>query len=207
MIGAFFNDLAQRLITGNKWEQRRYLRRKLLPFAKEGGKLLDFGCGTGLFYPTIAGLGLRYFGFDVDGPSVQFAARRYPGGEFFSSRAELRSSGPYDLILANCCFHHIDDELLSAELDAIRSVLKPGGKFLLIDLLRPENDRSFLRAQFRRLERGAHIRSIPEFEKILAPHFVIHARESTTAHVLSISGNPLHNPLAVFECRGRAVSG
>jgi len=204
VTGALFNDLAQRLLTGNKWEQRRQLRRKLTDLrAAPGEKILDFGCGTGLFFPTLQSMGLKYFGYDIDEGFLRYAQRRYPAGTFFSSPKARRDAGPYDLLLANCCFHHVDDDSLKKELKELRSLLAPGGRVLVIDLLFPETDRSFLRAQFRRLERGLHIRTIEAYENLLAPHFRVRKKEEARSHVFSLKGNPVYGHLALFECDAR----
>ena len=65
MIWALVNDLGQRVVSGNKWEQRRSLRRRLEALClPPRSKALDFGCGTGLFASTFTGSGLAYHGYE-----------------------------------------------------------------------------------------------------------------------------------------------
>src|SRR5262249_59771954 len=67
MAWALFHDVAQRVISLNKLEQRRHLRERLGALAlPEGALALDFGCGTGLFAPTFQAAGLRFVGYDID---------------------------------------------------------------------------------------------------------------------------------------------
>ncbi len=201
MASAFLNDLAQRLITGNKWEQRRNLERKLQDLcAAPGEKVLDFGCGTGLFFPPIHAMGLQYFGYDIDENAIRYASRLYSAGRFFSAFDSRRAFAPYDIILANCCFHHLEDATLSRELQNLRDSLAPGGRFLLIDLLLEDEDNHFLRRQFRKLERGAFVRSETEYDRLVEPYFVIRKKEEIRSHVFSLKGNPIYGRLAIFEC-------
>ncbi len=76
MLWAFANDLAQRVLTFNKLEQRKNLEKKLNALAlPESGKILDFGCGTGLFAKTIMKLGFKYHGYDIDKGGVFFLVK------------------------------------------------------------------------------------------------------------------------------------
>ena len=60
MMWAFFNDLIQRIITLNKWEQRRNLKKRVRSInLPKGSKVLDFGCGTALFTNVFTELGLN----------------------------------------------------------------------------------------------------------------------------------------------------
>jgi SAM-dependent methyltransferase len=115
MAWALFHDVAQRVISLNKLEQRRHLRERLRALAlPEGALALDFGCGTGLFAPAFQAAGLRYVGYDIDPRLVGYARRLYGGARFVSIEEELRAAAPFDLIVANCSFHHIADDASSA---------------------------------------------------------------------------------------------
>src|SRR5438309_1683945 len=110
-------DLAQRIVTGNKLDQRRHLATVLASLPPvSGAKVLDFGCGTGLFAGTIKQLGFRYYGYDVDAGVVEYAKKRYRGVELFHSFEDVRRHSPFDVIVANCCFHHIADSNALEEL-------------------------------------------------------------------------------------------
>lgn len=198
---ALLNDAFQRLVTFNKLEQRRYLLERLTALRlAPGRKALDFGCGTGLFEPTFERARLRYHGYDIDEALLAYARRLYRGGVFVSTPEALRALAPFDVIVANCCFHHIADETLGGELGRLREMLRDGGTFLMIDLLLQDNDPSFLRRQYRKLERGAFVRRGDDYGRLVEQHFRVNNRERVRSHVWSLKHNPLHAELIVLEC-------
>ncbi len=201
MIWALINDLGQRAVTLNKWEERRRLRRRLKALAlPPGSKVLDFGCGTGLFARTFAGSGLTYRGYDIDDRLVSFARRVHPGHVFASTRDEVARHGPFDLIVANCCFHHIPEGELAEELEWVKIMLADQGTFLLIDIAAHPEDRSAVRRAFRALERGAFLRRDDEYVAIVSRHLAVRRVDAERSHVLSIPGNPIYNDLVIVEC-------
>jgi hypothetical protein len=54
-------------------------------------------------------LGLRYYGHEIDGGVLSYAKRMHAGHVFVSIRDGVARPGPFDLVVANCCFHHIPD--------------------------------------------------------------------------------------------------
>jgi cyclopropane fatty-acyl-phospholipid synthase-like methyltransferase len=200
MIWALINDLGQRAITLNKWEQRRKLRRHLEALALAPGcKALDFGCGTGLFAGTFAGFGLKYHGYDIDSRMLSYAKRMHSGHVFASTKDEVARHGPFDLVVANCCFHHISDDVLAEELEWVKRNLADEGTFLLIDIVLRPDDRSVLRRAFRTLERGAFLRRPEEYVAIVARHLRVKCVGMDRSHVLSLPG-PIYNDLVIVEC-------
>ena len=198
MAWALYNDVAQRLITLNKLEQRRHLLDRLRALGlPRGSAALDFGCGTGLFAPTFRRAGLRYLGYDIDPRLVAYAGRLYRYGRFISTESELRAAAPFDVIVANCCFHHIADDKLSTELARMRSLLTDGGTFVMIDIAFPAgNDPSFLHRQFRKLERGTFVRRPDQYRAIVERHFRVRRVDQGRSHVVSLP----HNDLVILEC-------
>ena len=200
MIWALINDLGQRVVSFNKWEQRRSLRRRLKALAlPPGSKALDFGCGTGLFASTFAQSGLSYHGYDIDSRLVSYARRLHSGQVFVSTRDEIARHGPFDLVVANCCFHHIPDDVLAEELEWVKSILADRGTFLLIDLVADPDDRSVLRRAFRSLERGLFLRRVEEYVAIVARHLVVRRVGTDRTHIFSMPG-PVYSDLVVVEC-------
>lgn len=103
------------------------------------GRVLDFGCGTGL-------LGWNFL---VDAGSVTFAdtsagmleqvARKLASGAPNGRILDLGpgnlgsgGDGPYDLVVSLQVLHHIDD--VAAQIAALAGVLAPGGHLYLADL-------------------------------------------------------------------------
>ena len=204
MIWALFNDVMQRVITLDKWEQRKNLSRRLKKIEPAlGSKVLDFGCGTGLFVRVFENERLKYWGYDIDDRLITYASRLYPNCGFTTSEVVLKKEAPFDLIIANCCFHHIDDTLLSKELKRIESLLADQGIFLMIDILLIENDPSFLHRSFMKLEQGKHLRTVEGYQEHVEKHFPVIHSEVQRSHIFSLNHrfNPLYNDLAIFECR------
>lgn len=202
MLRALINDLAQRVITFNKLEQRQLIRKLLrgmnLP---PGARVLDFGCGTAPFAPIIMQEGLDYTGYDIDREMVEYASIIYRRGRFTANHADLESFGPFDMIMATFCFHHISDDSLHEELELFTThLLKPGGRFLLIDLLLMEDDWNPFGRLFRSLERGSYLRKRIEYVEMMSARFLIESQLSVRSHILSLNGNPIYNDVVVLEC-------
>jgi len=200
MLHALINDLGQRVLTLNKCEQRVQLRNFLatLDLPKTSCRVLDFGCGTALFAPLFLRNGYGYVGYDIDFRLIDYARRLYPAAAFVGTREALRASGPFDLVLVNCCTHHIPDDVLDTELAALAPLLNPGGTCLLVDILKvaPEQD-TLLHRWFMRLEQGRFVRRADGYAAPMARHFAITRRGHWRSHVLSLPWkyNPLYNDL------------
>jgi SAM-dependent methyltransferase len=203
VVPALISDVAQRVLTLNKLEQRRYLLASLRPLAlPAGARVLDFGCGTGLFAATLAGAGLRYCGYDPDAAAVRYAARRHPALTFVSRLEDAAAAAPYDIVLANCCFHHIDDEeVRRVTLPGIAALMHPGSRFLLVDVLPLEPGASTFRVLFNLLEQGDRKRTVDQHEALLTGRFVIRSRRIERFFVLSaaVAANPFYNDIVRFE--------
>ena len=204
MMRAAFNDLFQRIFTLNKCEQRAHLQRRVgslhLP---EESKVLDFGCGTALFANVFMDTQYVYCGYDIDGGLISYASRLYARGRFMDSRGELKKESPFDLILANCCFHHIDDAAFAEELEEMKSMLKSEGIFIMIDILLPRDDTFLPRKLFRKLERRVYIRSLEDYRMLIEKQFFIRKGDMERSHLFSIREFPIYNDLVVFECEAR----
>lgn len=198
---AFFNDFMQRIITLNKLEQRKNLLETVQSLnLPQKSKVLDFGCGTALFTKVFTKLGLNYYGYDIDKRLISYACRLYRNGRFVASKAELKKEGPYDLIIANCCFHHIDDIRISKELCEMKKILNNNGTFIMIDILLAGGDPSSLRKIYRKLERGAYIRSSKDYQRLVEEHFTIRKSGVEYSHLFSLKCIPVWNRLVFFVC-------
>jgi len=203
VLWALFNDVAQRIVTLNKAEQRVNVRRVFRELGHpNGGRVLDFGCGTGLFATTLAKEFGGYVGYDPDRRLVQYAARLYPTLTFTPDQQGAARGGPYDSVLANCCFHHIANEQVDGCLEFIAGHLQPAGHFVLIDILAPPGRRASFRQLWGLAERGDHLRSDEDYLRLLNQRFEVVRRDVTRAHILS-KFSPLYSDLAIYICRPR----
>src|SRR5262249_54232848 len=142
-------------------------------------------------------------GYDIEPRLLAYASRLYPDAPFVSTHESLAGHAPFDLIVANCCFHHIDDEALTRELPKLRNLLAERGVFLMIDLLLDPQGRSFLCRQFDRLERGGHVRREAHYRRLVESAFAVRGTDVERSHVLSLKASPVYNDLLIMECRRR----
>ena len=123
---------AQTLESPNPIARYAHRRRYEASFARvtsevrDGGTVLDFGCGQGDFLNTLADLrpDLTLIGFD---PESGHEADRYAPVD----DVDAVPPGSVDLV---CCFEtleHLDDDEIASFLDAAGRVLVPGGEILV----------------------------------------------------------------------------
>ncbi|MGY1669774.1 class I SAM-dependent methyltransferase [Geodermatophilus sp. SYSU D00710] len=74
-----------------------------------GTRLLDLGCGAGLFARAAAGRGARVTGIDTDPAAVARAAAEVPGAAFAVGDAEQPPAGPFDVVTAVQVLGHVAD--------------------------------------------------------------------------------------------------
>ncbi len=99
-------------------------------------KILDYGCGVGLFSKTIydAFNNITIHGFDVSSKSIEQVPEEIrTGGNFFTSNlAELDSD--YDIALLITVLHHVVPKSdRPGVMQNIYKRLKPGGKLIIIE--------------------------------------------------------------------------
>jgi SAM-dependent methyltransferase len=104
-----------------------WLERQRRPGRGPVGRILDVGCGDGLFFERLGAFG-EVEGLEPDGsllndPRWRGRIREAPFDGSF------RSERPYDLVLMLDVLEHIGDD--AAALAAARRALRPGGRLLL----------------------------------------------------------------------------
>jgi 2-polyprenyl-3-methyl-5-hydroxy-6-metoxy-1,4-benzoquinol methylase len=93
-----------------------------------GTKILELGCGTGLFTAVFAEKGADVTAVDISPDLLERAERRL--GSYSNIRLVLGAfevtnlDGPFDAIVGSSILHHLD---VSESLNRIRELLKPGG--------------------------------------------------------------------------------
>ena len=125
--------------------QEKAIRRETLGIAalKPGEKVLDVGCGTGTL-----GVGAwrkvrpegEVTGIDASPEMVALARRKAKkkgsGAKFQVALIEALpfEDGSLDAVLSTFMLHHLPDDLKAGGFAEVRRVLKPGGRFVAVDL-------------------------------------------------------------------------
>ncbi len=132
-------------------------------------RCLDFGCGSGVFLPTLATLFQEVHGLDHHGESAQtlIQAMGIPNAQVFCEdiSAFTPPEGPYTAIVAADVLEHFED--LASPVQALSRWLAPGGH--LFTSLPTENGLYvFLRQVFSVEKPHDHYHTAAQVEKYLA---------------------------------------
>jgi SAM-dependent methyltransferase len=186
--------------------------RDYLPI-RAGERVIDIGCGPGHIVRHLPA-GIDYAGFDIDGPSIAYARRRFGAHGRFEQRlfdaAAVREFGPADLVMMNGVMHHIDDAVLAALLADIRAVLKPGGRLFTLDgAYAPGQSR--VAKWLLDNDRGVHVRSAEGYRRLLEEAFgaaAMHVRSDYSrmpyTFAIGVAGVPAEQPPTGHASTGHA---
>jgi len=157
--------------------QARRLRKMTVDHAliNQGDHVLDIGCGTGdvtLLAKTHAGIDGKVYGIDPAPEMIAVAcskaARKNLDVDF---RVGVIESLPFgdaslDVVTSSMMMHHLPEDLKARGLAEIYRVLKPGGRLLIADFMRPTG--SFLNHLFIAFTRHQRLKSgIEDLQKLL----------------------------------------
>jgi 2-polyprenyl-3-methyl-5-hydroxy-6-metoxy-1,4-benzoquinol methylase len=109
-----------------------YAILRFLPSSRDA-RILDLGCGSGLFLLRLASLGYTSTeGIDISEEQVNLARLRGLKSIRIGDAIEYlnNSPGKFDVITANDFLEHLDHEIVLQLLEIIARSLKPGGLFL-----------------------------------------------------------------------------
>ncbi|HET7573010.1 MAG TPA: class I SAM-dependent methyltransferase [Gaiellaceae bacterium] len=111
--------------------------------AVAASRILELGVGTGETSLRVLARhpGARLVGIDASGEMLAEARRALPGAELAVGRLEEPlPSGPFDLAVSALAVHHLDGAGKRDLFARVRGVLRPGGRFVLADVVVPERE-------------------------------------------------------------------
>jgi ubiquinone/menaquinone biosynthesis C-methylase UbiE len=142
---ASFYDLTVNIMTFGHADRLRLLTLDQAQL-KPGESILDVGCGTGgVTIPAKKRVGQNGSAAGIDpAPEMIAVARRKAerAGIEINFRVGVIESLPFrdetfDVVTSSLMMHHLTEELRVKGLAEIRRVLKPGGRILIADMMRP----------------------------------------------------------------------
>jgi ubiquinone/menaquinone biosynthesis C-methylase UbiE len=98
-----------------------------------GARVIDLGCGSGVFTELLRRAGYASIGLDISAKLILLGREKYPGLELIEGDAEnlpFDSESVDGVLLSNLVHHFPDPHRLAAE---VRRVLKRGGRFAAFD--------------------------------------------------------------------------
>lgn len=108
---------------------RRYQEIERMAALAPGETVLEFGCGIGLFLPTLCGGGRSVSAIDLFPQFAQTLTRRMGLEVTFPESLDAVPDGSQDLIVAADVLEHVDD--LPGWVKQFRARLRPGGRMLV----------------------------------------------------------------------------
>jgi ubiquinone/menaquinone biosynthesis C-methylase UbiE len=111
-----------------------------------GEQVLELGCGTGALTRRVARRGASVKGLDVN-PEMLAVARTRLDAERLTGRVTLVEAGvadldeepdeSYDVVVAGLCLSELSADELAYGLGEVTRILRPGGRLLVADEIRP----------------------------------------------------------------------
>jgi len=118
---------------------REYERRLLLEMANPGPgeKILDVGCGTGIFTADLLAAGSRVTGLELSLPMLLRAGKRAAGRPFHMVQGDMRrlpfADGFFDKTVSVTAIEFLDEDVQEAVAGMFR-VTRPGGLVVVASL-------------------------------------------------------------------------
>lgn len=150
--------------------ERMAIARELRPWAGDGRRFLDLGCGTGEFAGEFPAA--RYVGADPSTGYLRFAARHRPGSFVASTGERLPFiDGSFDAALVLGVLHHLPDPIAREAMAELARVLRPGGVVLVMEDVPPPAGENPAGQLMHAIDRGGHIRGDTDYLSLFGTNF------------------------------------
>lgn len=167
--------------------QFRAIRRALaLVGIHQGARILDIGCGTGRWLRRYENLGLDATGIDATPPMLHLARERKTTAPVVAGEAQRLpfSNAQFDCVSDITVTQHIPASLQTQALGEMARVLKPGGRMILMELIRGVGPHIFPRTAANWIEQGTScgLKLLGWFgqEYLLLDRLLVHAVQAIT---------------------------
>jgi dTDP-4-dehydrorhamnose reductase len=111
--------------------RRSIVRDNLARYGSPGGKLLEFGCGSGIFVAELADAGFESFGLDISVDAVQFGTLQGVKNLAVIEGHKIDfADNTFDVALSLDVIEHLEHEEWA--LKEIERVIKPGGLLVIM---------------------------------------------------------------------------
>ena len=111
-----------------KMRRSRQRVRALRRLAPHAVRFLDVGCSGGFMVEAAREAGFVSAGLDLEPPSIAYARRHFPGGEFFCGTVEEFAAAapePFDIVYLSEVIEHVPD--VRSFCRSVAGLLRPGG--------------------------------------------------------------------------------
>jgi len=182
-------------------KQREILTRDYLQ-PKPGQQILDIGCGTCDIIKHLDNYSedYAYHGIDANQKYIKHARTKWRDRKdfaFFYGLADRSNKdiapNDYDLVIAFGILHHLEDTEVQSMIESAWKALKVGGRLVTMDPCRYP-DLNIIEKLLVKFDRGQNIRTLEEYERLLAKQF-----HSVQRHIRT-GINHLPVRTLVYEC-------
>jgi 2-polyprenyl-3-methyl-5-hydroxy-6-metoxy-1,4-benzoquinol methylase len=128
-------------------------------------RILEVGCSVGNIAEAFRGFeSIEYTGIDIDPAVIDYAQMsfsKHPNFQFVCQdlKTYQLAGQPFDFILFAGVCHHIPDVECQNLFKAARQLLADNGKLIVVDILKPEPEDSWLLHRYINIDQGEYIRS------------------------------------------------
>jgi SAM-dependent methyltransferase len=123
------------------WWIEFYAKELLLYFPASAGRVLECGCGTGVFYPYFKDRCKSYLGIDFSESMLQEFCATWPSVQLVRADAAKLNvgegalqRGQFDFIFSNQVCQFFDREKLHRHLESLAALTRPAGSCLIANV-------------------------------------------------------------------------
>ena len=156
------------------WAGGTHDKRKLALLKYQNQKrILEVGCSIGNIAHAFRHIpDIKYTGIDIDPVAIRYAQKIFGHMHNFhficQDLKEFQlTEEPFDFILFAGVCHHISDEECQLLLQTAKRLLAEDGQLIVIDILQPEPQDSWLLHQYIKIDQGEYIRSDAKLRSLI----------------------------------------